>query len=372
MTTAARELGLDTAVPHLFSRGHLDADSCLDGVRLREITRRNRSVRVQLASGGFHMKQADPSLNDRMNRDLVENEARILEAFHGYPSFRRCRRHAPGFVGYDPASGILVTRLVAPATTVMRLHAGEAGADLAPDVSTSAARVLARFHVAGRALVGRSSPLRPLKPLAHAFLDPERDDPRPDMLRAYHEYRGRAAEAGVIQRLKAPDALASTCLVHGDARWENYLVTNGGGKGRDLPLFLIDWELAHAGDPAYDVAQWLSEYYRLPVAHGLRHGAPSLARAFDVTKVTDEGIAHSARAFLEAYAGAVGADDAARADLFRRVRAHVPALLLLIGWEMTSGPTAQARGATWPAEDLIALAGRALDGGIPALEEAMA
>jgi aminoglycoside phosphotransferase (APT) family kinase protein len=61
-----------------------------------------------------------------------------------------------------------------------------------------------------------------------------------------------AVEAGLRWlRLHAPPASARTTLVHGDFRLGNFIVDSDGLAA------VIDWELAHGGDPAEDIG-WLT------------------------------------------------------------------------------------------------------------------
>ncbi|MEV8635152.1 phosphotransferase [Streptosporangium sp. NPDC051023] len=49
------------------------------------------------------------------------------------------------------------------------------------------------------------------------------------------------------------------CLVHGDLKWDNCLVEEGGAGVKDR-LRVVDWELSGFGDPAWDVASVIAEH----------------------------------------------------------------------------------------------------------------
>ncbi len=53
------------------------------------------------------------------------------------------------------------------------------------------------------------------------------------------------------------------CLIHADLRWDNCLLFLGRHKAGSLAIRVIDWELAVYGDPAWDLAAWLSDHLGL-------------------------------------------------------------------------------------------------------------
>jgi hypothetical protein len=83
---------------------------------------------------------------------------------------------------------------------------------------------------------------------------------------------------------RARGAWRPIALVHGDLKHDNVLL------GPDGQVAVIDWELAHIGDPAWDLAGLLSR--------------PLLDPALD--PVWDEDTVGAARALLAAYAGTTG------------------------------------------------------------------
>jgi hypothetical protein len=67
------------------------------------------------------------------------------------------------------------------------------------------------------------------------------------------------ASAGLCAHIEAlGDTWSNDCLIHNDLRWDN--CTAGGERRGQMALSLVDWELARAGDPAWDVGTALGEY----------------------------------------------------------------------------------------------------------------
>lgn len=78
-------------------------------------------------------------------------------------------------------------------------------------------------------------------------------------------------------------------LVHGDARWDNVLLSAPGG-GRISRLTLVDWELARVGDPAWDLGAALGEYLvawvlALPVAADVSPDRALTSARFPLSRV---------------------------------------------------------------------------------------
>jgi len=147
----------------------------------------------------------------------------------------------PAVVGAGATDGLddgwLVVERLDGETIARRLLRDEAYAGARARLTGQVAQALARIHaipVQGVPDLPPSDPFR--RPLE--FLDAI-GEARPVL-----ELAGRWLEAG------RPQPTATT-VVHGDYRLGNFLVGADGLRG------VLDWELAHAGDPAEDVG-WLS------------------------------------------------------------------------------------------------------------------
>jgi aminoglycoside phosphotransferase (APT) family kinase protein len=71
-------------------------------------------------------------------------------------------------------------------------------------------------------------------------------------------------------------------LIHGDLRWSNVLAAS---DGRDSRVWLVDWELACLGDPAWDVGSVIGDLVTAPLA------APTLGSSYDPTTPTSRFLA---------------------------------------------------------------------------------
>ncbi len=127
-------------------------------------------------------------------------------------------------------------------------------------------------------------------------------------------------------------------LVHGDLRWENCLAVATPGSARKTRVLLVDWELAGAGVPEFDVGTVLAEYLRswlgsIPIVDS-RHPGQLVARAGHPL----ERMQPAAQAFWSAYRLARG-----RGPKLRRVIEMAAVRLLQSAVERAQGlgrPTA--------------------------------
>ena len=315
----AHELTLARVVPYLAKRRLLATSRIVDGtpdgrLQVREYTRRNRNYKVIPAGGapGLLVKQAmEPTPEFR---DGLEREARILRSIARAPALRALRAWTPRFVAYDRGSSVLVTRLVHPATTLLRLQQGGTGPRLVPEAAVTVARFLRAVHAARPAGLPRGEP--PLWSVPPAL---ERRAPaEPDVadLLAWMRDAPFRQELGELRRAWA----RGRSLVHTDPRMENFLLTHGRGPRGALAVRLVDWELARVGDASWDVAYALVDLLRFCL----------------MERLTFERAHESAAALVRAYAPANQ-----RGRLRARVAAQVPHVLALVAYEAL--PLAHAR-----------------------------
>lgn len=177
----------------------------------------------------------------------------------------------PGVVAAGADDGLLPGWLVVERlegeTIPRRILRDEGFAAARPALTDQAARALAAVHSIDPASVPGLPGADPLRqPL--------------DLLDALHEVRP-VLELGARWLARTRPSMGESVVVHGDFRMGNLLVDGGGLLG------VLDWELAHMGDPAEDIG-WLC-------ARAWRFGGPGRVGGFGTL---DQ--------FLTAYASATG------------------------------------------------------------------
>jgi 5-methylthioribose kinase len=262
------------------------------------------------------VKQARPAL-ERFPQYEVSTERIVFEARY-YEEVRRFDSEGicPRILFFDPSERVLVLedlgdaeRLdaalargaeIAPAAAALgaflgRVHAGTRGSDLAPRFANDEMRRLHGDHV---------------------FLLPYRPNefPLSPALRA--QAREIQADAGLVGRIDAAYARylePRGALVHGDVQAANVLLAPAGPK-------LLDAEIAHVGDPAFDLGQLVAHLLLPGLARGGTEPGRAAAEAAWAAYTKVFGPAHPAFAEAAVYAGI---------ELLRRTlgAARVPAVV---------------------------------------------
>jgi tRNA A-37 threonylcarbamoyl transferase component Bud32 len=258
------QLELDTLLPHLIDRGLVDpAEVVDDGLTLQEISRRNANFRVERdGRQGYLIKQAADSLDSARTLDA---EAAVCAFFRRDPRGERLREMLPALTRYEPSEGLLVFELVSGARPLWEIVCDHE--PTRPEIGPLIGRALGLLHASVCARELTDDPL--LRTLCHHppwVLWVHKPGPEllatitsgaSHLLRVIQDQR----ELGLgLEQLRRE--WRSEVLVHGDIRADNILVASDrSGYSR---IVLVDWELAHFGDPAWDVgsafADWIHQW----------------------------------------------------------------------------------------------------------------
>jgi 5-methylthioribose kinase len=278
MSDVVELLTADTVVAYLRARGLVDPDSPADVVALGGGV---SNVVLAVTSSGRRIvvKQALPQL--RVAQEWLADPARARTEAAALGLARSLTPTAvPEVLDVDPARYVLVIA-AAPsgwAEWKQALLVGDVDAAIAAEVG----RLAATWHRSTTGLAG--SPV---------FDQPEAFD----QLRLDPYYRATAVAhpdlAGTIHARLDELTAERCCLVHGDLSPKNVLVGDGG-------LWVIDFEVAHVGHPAFDLAFLLNHLF-LKAAHRSASFAAlrGAAAAFWSAYADAEGIALATDAALD-------------------------------------------------------------------------
>lgn len=257
------QLGVDTVVPYLVSRGVLTPHEqaqvrVLEGgvsctVLAVDTPRRRVVVKQPLAQ----LRVARTWLADPSRAGV---EAAALEVLH-----RLTPDAVPGLLDADPELDVLVLEAAPASWTTWKSELLDGR--VAPAVAARLAVVLARWHT-GTTVVSALDP---------RFLDTTGFDEL--RITPFHRavQQQHPGVADIVQDLIGAMLTRRLCLVHGDFSPKNVLVGDG-------QVWVLDLEVAHVGDPTFDLA-FLITHLLLKAVHlpACGHALQECAQAFLAT-----------------------------------------------------------------------------------------
>lgn len=303
-------LSTQNAAFYLMERGWLPPAAVVDGDFMAiEASRRNKNLKVLRSEGpSLFLKQAGQW--DPQSVSTLRTEAAVYQLANSETHFAALRPRLPRFHGFDPDRNVLVLEAVSGAES---LHARQLRENaLSPEVARSVGTALGTVHREVRAdralaqapqgtfhtqppwiLSAADMAGQPLEGVSGAGLQLFQ------VLHRYPEFPRLLAELRAGWRIET--------LIHGDVKWDNFLVSQDGKSA-----FLVDWELADFGDPSWDagavlqgfLTSWITSIQMAPGS------SPDFAH-LPLPKLRP-----AVRAFWNAYVDALGID---RAEADRRL-----------------------------------------------------
>jgi len=217
---------------YLVRRGLIDD---ADAIEVEELTGGISCVVLAVRSGERRMvvKQALPRFRVA-DEWLVPTERAVTEARAIELMARLAPGSVPPLIDSDPEASALIVEEAPPSWRSWKSHLLEGVAD--PAVATRLGGLLAALH-AGTTDVDLGS--------AESF-EAQRVDPYLRTIQRRHPELAAAIGAYIDRLLETQGR-----VVHGDFSPKNILVGDG-------EVWVIDWEVAHRGDPAFDLAFMLN------------------------------------------------------------------------------------------------------------------
>lgn len=307
----------------LLREGLIPPASVLDGtLEATDVSRHCRNHRFTWGGGrGVLIKQPPPGGGPSRRANVEVTFYRLCQA-PGTPGALRAL--LPRCLGTLDHGAGLVLELVPGAGPLSELPTGQGW----PVALTAVGRALGTFHrLASTPAFRARSRRRALPACRPAVFGLQR--PGPELLGPLSAANVATlsfieSEGGLAAHLQALErALRPSTLIHGDLRLDNLLVATTGGVPR---VWLLDWELAGRGDPAWDlgaVLEGLLERWLLRVP---------ASRPVPEPREKAEAQA-SAHAFWEAYREAAGVSPASEGALLHRAVLASAAWLVLRAFE---------------------------------------
>lgn len=282
--TRIEPLDAKAALDLLCGLGLLTAADVVGGLVVTDVSRRNRNYRVVTTDGpSYLIKQA----GDADKARTLDNEAQTYDALTHCGS-AAVRAALPHVIQYLPERAVLVVGIDPDAVSLATYH--RRTRRFPPGVAAALGGRLAALHTTRGSEARELMPVVSGLPLVFSF-------DRPDVtvyyqassatLQLFTAVHGTGDFAELLGRLRKD--WRPECIVHADVRLDNAVVRPAVPARTGKDLFLVDWEMAMWGDPAWDIATVLSEYLSLWLDHApvsavtpperfLDHGAFPLER----------------------------------------------------------------------------------------------
>ena len=306
-------LSQSDVVPYLLDGGVIQSSAVVHGrMRVVDASRRNQVFVVTSEKSPAYVVKQPRSRDD----PAVSREAAVLRGLADGDARAALQHLLPVVVAYDAREQIVVLETEADARD-FRSHYAKGRFSVA--LARASGRALARLHHAPADAVGaRPAGLDPAWPLSW-YAPP---------IEQLFEFSGAGVELlRLVQGSRTltdglddlRESWRADSLIHGDARWDNWLALEAPTSRRRTRVVMIDWELAGGGDPCLDLGAVLGEYLiswldSIPVVDTrdpgrlVRHARRPLSR-----------MRPAMRAFWAAYLDASGRD-AEKRSLRRAVR----------------------------------------------------
>jgi thiamine kinase-like enzyme len=244
-------LTADNIIHYLFARDLLDPEEMVTSASVINASRRNRNFRVELEGRtGLFVKQVPAVFTETTGS--IRREAYCYNHGRSDPSFAPLRPYIPFFLDYDPRQHTLTVELLPTTENLNAFHARIK--DFPENVAQAVGRSLGTIHngqicptEVSKEIFPRSAPwVLNIAQTAESVFTNMSASTRTlvDILRGNPVLVQGLYGLAVIWRQET--------LIHGDIKWDNFLVAND-GKLSWPDLRVVDWELADIGDSAWDV-----------------------------------------------------------------------------------------------------------------------
>ncbi len=319
---------------YLIEGGLLGPDSIVSGdLVVQDVSRRNRNHRVIRKSGtSYFVKQGFGS----EGRSSLAREAAAYQILESIDSGRELAPYLPRLLRYDPDPCVLVLELASDAEDLGELHARTGR--VAPSIGSSLGLALGTLHRITSGPQADSDSLRNFESPPPWILTID----RPGLAYVHLASAANIALVQVIQRFPAfcehLDRLRNDwrpgCLIHGDLKSVNYVISTPGGRASARDLKIVDWELASHGDPAWDVGSVFADYLALWLFSAPITGDTPPERFLELTRFPLDRVSPAIAAFWGAYRRRASMDPAEEETFVIRSVRYAAARLIQTTYEM--------------------------------------
>jgi aminoglycoside phosphotransferase (APT) family kinase protein len=251
-------------VAYLLKKQWLNPEAIIrEQLKIVNLSRRNWNFKViSTQHPCFFIKQG----NGEIDLGTIDHEASMYEFFQQQHS--ALQAYLPHYLGYERTTQVLTLEWIRDAQDLntYQLKQGKFPKYIAAEIAKTLA-VLHRHTICQELTTGAQNWKGVLPSLMPWVLNAHR--PQWTVLRTISQANLKLM--GMLQKFPAfgehLDALDQdwnpTVWVHGDIKFDNFIVYRSAPADRSLQLKLIDWEFAGVGDPCWDLGSVLSAYLKL-------------------------------------------------------------------------------------------------------------
>jgi aminoglycoside phosphotransferase (APT) family kinase protein len=312
-------LTLQNLPNYLLSRGLISYESVVDGdLTITDASHRNRAFRVHRgAQPSYFIKQVRQW--DPVSIECWEKEDAC---------YRRLSPFAvlPQYYGSDRDSRILVLELVEGSETLTEYHRRLGSFPIS--VGRAQGNALNALH---RATQGNEPPGKvPWILSVHETNPSWFDSLSPANARLLELVQGYPEYCELLSCLR--HEWQPSCLVHGDVKWDNFLICESGSP--DANLRLIDWEMAIFGDPCWDAGAVFQAYLNQWIYSMPFHETAQPEHLVKGARYPLIELQPAIRGFWESYASGMGFDGSSWRTLLSRSLRCGAARMIQSAYEM--------------------------------------
>jgi hypothetical protein len=318
-------------VHYLISRGLVTPEGVVDGdFTVLESRRRNRNYRVLRKNAASLFIKQVPMVIAETTASL-HRESVCYRLAADTPELGHLQDLMPRLLDYNSVNHTIVTELVENAENLNEYHQRVAGFPEA--IAELQAAALARVHAATANVLpqlDQAKVFTRMRPWVLSILQnaemimPDAAPPMKQLTASLRQQPDIVAALATMQ-----ENWHQTSLIHGDVKWDNFVLA------ADV-IRLVDWELADIGDPAWDVACVFASYIQpwlFTLGDGTARGPVSTNGAgMDVTWP-------AIRAFWRRYVREMNLTAAAAELQLLRSAYYTGGRLILTAFEILNGAT---------------------------------
>jgi hypothetical protein len=254
-------------VHYLLERGLLSYESAVDGdvVLVTNSSNNSNTKVIRKDNPGFFIKQIRRS--DMTAVVSVQREAMAYWLGHNVEDFASLIPYIPKYYDYDPTRHLLVTELLADGVNIYEYRFTKGV--YPPGAATRIGTALASYHKSAGAGMKKSEKAETLAKTMPWVLTLH--DPQSPMVPTFGP-----ASLAMLNFVRTDPAFNFTLenlqklwrydsFIHGDIKWDNFIIYEQSETGADFTLKIIDWELAGFGDAAWDAGSAFQAFLNFPI-----------------------------------------------------------------------------------------------------------